>query len=144
MQNLRISGENCLIFDWHSSRAAPGILFFRVPTKDHDYKLEKQHCYNGCSYFSWCSYEGNIKRQIKNRTFWAALSSRKKWSVISKLFLLNCIFPCISNWSQVLEFYLTSFFNMKSWRVKFRNFLGNLPVHYATLFVNRTTSIWLY
>ena len=27
MLNLRISGENCLIFNWHSSRAAPGISF---------------------------------------------------------------------------------------------------------------------
>ena len=25
--NLRISGENCLIFNWHSSRATPGISF---------------------------------------------------------------------------------------------------------------------
>ena len=63
---------------------------------------------------------------------------KKTWSVISKLFLLNCIFHYISNWSKVLEFYLTSFFNMKSWRVKFRNFLGDFPVHYAALFINRT------
>ena len=26
-----------LIFNWHSSRAAPGISFFRVPTKDDEY-----------------------------------------------------------------------------------------------------------
>ena len=31
--NLRISGETCLIFNWHSSRAAPGVSFFGVPTK---------------------------------------------------------------------------------------------------------------
>ena len=31
-----------------------------------------------------------------------------------------------------------SFFNRKSWKVKFRNFLGNFPVHYAALFINRT------
>ena len=63
---------------------------------------------------------------------------KKTWSVISKLFLLNCIFHYISNWSKVLEFYLTSFFNMKSWRVKFINFLGDFPVHYAALFIKRT------
>ena len=63
---------------------------------------------------------------------------KKKWSVISKLFLLNWIFHYISNWSKVLEFYLTSFFNMKSWRVKFRNFIDKFPVHYAALFINRT------
>ena len=26
----------CLSFNWHSSRAAPGISFFRVPTKDDE------------------------------------------------------------------------------------------------------------
>ena len=31
-----------------------------------------------------------------------------------------------------------SFFNMKIWRVKFRNFLGDFPDHYAAIFVNRT------
>ena len=34
---LRMSGENCLIFNWHSSRAAPGISFFRVPAKNDQY-----------------------------------------------------------------------------------------------------------
>ena len=34
MLNLRISGENCKIFNWHVSRAAPGISFFGVSTKD--------------------------------------------------------------------------------------------------------------
>ena len=29
--------KDCLIFDYHSSRATPGISFFRVPTKDDDY-----------------------------------------------------------------------------------------------------------
>ena len=37
MLNLRISAENCLIFNWHNSRAAPGISFFDVPTKDDEY-----------------------------------------------------------------------------------------------------------
>ena len=63
---------------------------------------------------------------------------KKTRSVISKLFLLNCISHYISNWLKVLEFYLASFFNMKSWRGKFRNFLGDFPVHYAALFINRT------
>ena len=34
-----MSGENCLIFNWHSSRATPGISFFRVPTKDDEYSI---------------------------------------------------------------------------------------------------------
>ena len=63
---------------------------------------------------------------------------QKKWSVIGKLFPLNFIFYYNSNWSKVLEFYLTSFFNIKSWGVKFRNLLGDFPVHYAALFINRT------
>ena len=37
MLNLRIPVENCLIFNWHSSRAAPGVSFFKVPTKDDEY-----------------------------------------------------------------------------------------------------------
>ena len=37
--NFRMFGENCLIFNWHSSRAAPGISFFRVPTKDDEYSI---------------------------------------------------------------------------------------------------------
>ena len=32
--NLRISGENCLILNSHSSRAAPGVSFFEVPKND--------------------------------------------------------------------------------------------------------------
>ena len=31
-----------------------------------------------------------------------------------------------------------SFFNMKSWRVKFINFLGDVPVHYVALLIKRT------
>ena len=34
--NLRMPSENCLICNWHSSRAAPGISFFGVPTKDDE------------------------------------------------------------------------------------------------------------
>ena len=63
---------------------------------------------------------------------------KKSWSIISKSLPLNCIIHYIINWSKVLEFYLTAFFNMTSWRVKFRNFLEDFPVHYAALFRNRT------
>ena len=63
---------------------------------------------------------------------------KKKWSVISKLFPLNCIFFYISSWSKVLKFYLMSFFNMESWSLNFRNFLDNFSVHYGALFINRT------
>ena len=56
--------ENCSIFNCHSPRAAPGISFFRVPTKDDE---------------NWRNnivavitrdrvIDGNLKRQIKNRT----------------------------------------------------------------------------
>ena len=34
-----MSGENCLIFNWYGSRAAPGISFSRVPTKDDEYSI---------------------------------------------------------------------------------------------------------
>ena len=81
-------------------------------------------------------------RQFKNKNkkpnILSCIIIKKKWSVISKLFLLNCIFLYISNLSKVLEFYLMSFFSMKRWRVKFRNSLGNFPVHYAALFTNMT------
>ena len=36
---LGMSGENCLIFNWHGSSAAPGISFFTVPTKDDEYSI---------------------------------------------------------------------------------------------------------
>ena len=79
-----------------------------------------------------------FKKKNKKTNILSCIIIKKKWSVISKLFPLNCIFLYISNLSKVLEFYLMSFFNMKSWRVKFRNFLGNFPVHYAALFTNMT------
>ena len=34
---MRISGENCLFFNWHSSRADPWITFFGAPQKDDNY-----------------------------------------------------------------------------------------------------------
>ena len=32
--------SHCLSFNWHSSKAAPGISFFRVPTKDDEYSIK--------------------------------------------------------------------------------------------------------
>ena len=32
-----MSGENCLILNWHSPMAAPGISFFGLPAKDNEY-----------------------------------------------------------------------------------------------------------
>ena len=110
-------------------------LTFGVPTKDDEYSTNWRN--NTVVVITRDTVMKAIYKEIKNQTFWVALSLKKTWSVISKLFLLNCIFHYVSNWSKVLEFYLTSFFNMKSWRVKFRNFLGDFPVHYAALFINR-------
>ena len=41
--NLRMSGENCLIINWHSFRAAPGISIFRVATKDDEYGINRRN-----------------------------------------------------------------------------------------------------
>ena len=35
-----MSGENYLFFNWYSFRAVPGILFFRVSTKDDEYCIK--------------------------------------------------------------------------------------------------------
>ena len=64
-----MSGENCLIFNWNVCRAAPGISFSRVPTKD-DKTLE-----TALLQLLIDEVEGNLKRQIENRTFSVALSS---------------------------------------------------------------------
>ena len=37
MLNLKMFGENCLTFNWHGSRTAPGISFFGVLAKDNEY-----------------------------------------------------------------------------------------------------------
>ena len=37
--NLRMSGENSLIFNWYGSRTAPWVSLFRVPTKDEEYSI---------------------------------------------------------------------------------------------------------
>ena len=85
MPTLRMLGENCSIFNNYSLRAAPGILFFRIPTKNDDKtNLEEQHCY---SYYSYV--DGDLKRQIENRTLHT-----------SRLFLLTKIFQYTSNWSK--------------------------------------------
>ena len=37
--NLRMSDENCLVFNWYRSSAVPEISLFRVPTKDEKYSI---------------------------------------------------------------------------------------------------------
>ena len=60
-------GENCLIFNCHSSRAAPGISLFRVPTKDGEYSANWSNKIV-IAITSDRVIDGNLKRQIKNRT----------------------------------------------------------------------------
>ena len=76
-------GKNCPIFSCYSSMAAPGILLFQIPTKNDDKTKLEEHC---CSYYS-CN--GDLKRQIKNRTLHT-----------SRLFLLTKIFQYTNNWSK--------------------------------------------
>ena len=68
--NLRMFLKNCLSFNRHSSRAAPGILFFRVPTKDDGYSIKTGET-TLLQLLLVIPYgdEGNLKRQIKNQTF---------------------------------------------------------------------------
>ena len=65
-----MSSESCLIFNWHSSKAAAGISFFRAPTKDYEYNLNWR---NNIVAVITCDTrqgdEGNLKRQIGNPTF---------------------------------------------------------------------------
>ena len=66
MLNLRITDENCSIFNCHSSRAALGISFFRVPTKDDEYSTNWRN--NIVAVVTRDRViDGNLKRQIKNR-----------------------------------------------------------------------------
>ena len=68
--NLRMSGESCLIFNWHSSRAASGISFFRVPTKDDEYSINwRKNIVAVITCDTRYGDGGNFKRQIKNPTF---------------------------------------------------------------------------
>ena len=65
-----MSGENCLSFNWHSSRAAPGISFFRVPTKDDEYSIKTgETTLLQLLLVIPYSDEGNLKRQIKIEHF---------------------------------------------------------------------------
>ena len=85
MQNSRIHGENCSIFNCLSSGAAPVISLFRIPTMDDDKsKLEEQHC---CSHYS--CVDGGLKRQIKNQTLHTC-----------RLFLLTKTFQYTGNFSK--------------------------------------------
>ena len=67
MLNLRMPGENYSIFNCHSSRAAPGISFFRVPTKDDEYSTNWRNKLVAVITRDRV-IDGNLKRQIKNRT----------------------------------------------------------------------------
>ena len=64
-----MSGESCLIFNWHSYRAASGISFFRAPTKDDEYNINWR---NNIVAVITCDTrygdEGNLKRQIQKPT----------------------------------------------------------------------------
>ena len=85
MPNLGMPGENFSTFNCYSSRAAPGMSFFRLPKKnDNKIKLEEQHC---CSYYS--GVDSNLKSQIKNRTLHT-----------SRLFLITKAFQYTSDWSK--------------------------------------------
>ena len=107
-----------------STNMVPGqLLGSGVPTKDDQYSINWR---NNIISVIITRARDRMKANLKpNILSWIIL--KKKLSVISKLFPLNCIFHYISNCSKVLEFCLTSFFNLKSWRVKFRNL--ELPVH---------------
>ena len=129
-------GENSWIFDGHSSKTAPGISFFRVSTKDDEYSTNWRN--NIVAVINRDAVIKTIKKNKLKPNIVSCIILKKKWYAVSKLFLPNCIFHYISNWSKVFELYLTSFSYTNSWRVKFRNFLGNLPVHSAALFINRT------
>ena len=65
-----MSVENCLIFNWHISRAAPGISFFRVPTKDDEYSVKTVET-SLMQLLLVIPYgdEGNLKRKIKTEHF---------------------------------------------------------------------------
>ena len=65
-----MSGENCLTFNWHISRAAPGISFFGVSAKDNEYSTNwRETTLLQLLLVMPYGVEGNLKRQNKNRTF---------------------------------------------------------------------------
>ena len=127
-------GENSWIFDGRSSKTVPGISFFRVSTKDGEYSTNWRN-----NIVAVINRDGVMKpiKKLKPNIL-SCIILKKKWYAVSKLFLRNSFFHYISNWSKVFELYLTSFSYTNSWRVKFRNFLGKLPVHSAALFIIRT------
>ena len=114
MPNLRIPGKNCPIFNSYSSRTASGISFFRIPTKnDYKIKLDEQHC---CSYYS--CVDGDLKRQIKNRT----LHTSRLWPKF---------FSFLAIGQKFLELLPTLLFNTHR--------VGN-KFHYAGLYLKRTNA----
>ena len=68
-------GENCLIFNGHGSTGAPRISFSRVPTKDGEYSTNWRDIVTVITRDRWS--EGNLKKQMRTRTLWVALSSTK-------------------------------------------------------------------
>ena len=73
-----MSGENCLILTWHSSRAAPGISLSRVPTKDDEHSKKWRN--NIVAVITRDTVMNAISKDLKNRTIVVALSSRKHLS----------------------------------------------------------------
>ena len=65
---LGMSGENCLIFNWHGSSAAPGISFFTVPTKDDEYSINWRNKIVAVTTRDRWS-EGNLKDKLKTDYF---------------------------------------------------------------------------
>ena len=113
MSNLRMSSENCSIFNCYGYRAALRILFFRIQTKnDHKIKLEEQHC---CSYY--LCIDGDLKREIKNQSLHT-----------SRLFLLAKIFQF---GQKLLELLPTLLLNTHR--------VGN-KFYYAGLYIKRTNA----
>ena len=65
-----MSGESCLIFNWHSSRAVSWISLFRAPTKDDEDNINWRM--NIAAVITCDTRQGdedNLKRQIKIPTF---------------------------------------------------------------------------
>ena len=61
--NLKMSGESCLIFNWHRYRAASGISFFKVPKKYDEYSINwRNDIVAVISCDTRYGDEGNLKR----------------------------------------------------------------------------------
>ena len=69
--NLRMSGESCLIFNWHNSRTASGISFFTsVPTKAKEYRINwRNNIVAVITHYLWYGDEGNLKKTLKTEYF---------------------------------------------------------------------------